>query len=249
MNTLAHDGTSPKDILGLARAARKDGRFEEALAHYEYFFDHALDGDAHSLYGVRLSYCLAEWAAMGEQYPLARERLERRAETTRRELECLRRPESFHDLVSINKYLGRDSASLDVFLTYHDADRPFAESIVRYLWRQLIEDQQWEICAAYLPDPRADYRVAIERFDIKLSMAAEDAPPRVDQFVDRAKRAYIREVTDIGLVLVHANRHDELRQVLEQVEMDLASRQWPEMAEQIRHHLRSGPAAAGEAHD
>ena len=58
-----------KDALDRARAAFKEANYSRALEQYEYFFDHALDDDPHSLYGVRLSYCLAEWVRLGELYP------------------------------------------------------------------------------------------------------------------------------------------------------------------------------------
>lgn len=69
-----------------------------------------------------------EWAKLGEKYPEARRRLEGKAEQALAELQRTRKPALFHDLISINEYLGRDAASIDQFLKFHTSDRPLAES-------------------------------------------------------------------------------------------------------------------------
>jgi hypothetical protein len=69
------DRPCQRDALDNARAAFKHGDYPEALRQYDYFFDHALDDDPAALYGVRLSYCLDEWAKLGEKYPPALESL------------------------------------------------------------------------------------------------------------------------------------------------------------------------------
>lgn len=53
-----------------AHEAARDGRYEEALREHIWFHDHALAKQP-SLYGVRLSYALADWVDFGKVYPPA----------------------------------------------------------------------------------------------------------------------------------------------------------------------------------
>jgi hypothetical protein len=150
----------PGEVLMAARAAAMAGDYAAALASYEDFFDHSLSdqGAENNYYGVRLSFCLDEWARLAEKYPKALERLEAKAKATIAELERTRRPALFHDFISINKYLGQERTSIDLFLKYHSSDRSFAEAIVNYIWDRLVEDAQWAICAEYLAEPFAKYK-------------------------------------------------------------------------------------------
>ena len=100
---------NPRDALDEARAAFRERNYDTALERYEHFFDHALDDDAHSLYGVRLSYCLSEWAKLGDVHPLARRRLEEKASESLDLLVHTRDPERFHDFIAICGYLDQKS--------------------------------------------------------------------------------------------------------------------------------------------
>jgi hypothetical protein len=147
----------PGEVLKTARTAAMAGDYAVALVSYEDFFDHSLRGQGgeNNYYGVRLSFCLDEWARLAEKYPKALQRLEAKARETIAELERTRRPALFHDFISINKYLGQERTSIDLFLKYHSSDRSLAEAIVNYIWDSLVEDAQWAICAAYLTEPFA----------------------------------------------------------------------------------------------
>lgn len=52
--------TNLEMYLNEARKTFKSKDYAKSLFSYEYFFDHALDEDGASFYGVRLSYCLSE---------------------------------------------------------------------------------------------------------------------------------------------------------------------------------------------
>ena len=97
----------PGQVLKEARAAAKAGNHALALANYERFFDRALQdqGEDNNYYGVRLSYCLDEWARLGEKYPPARERLEAKANEALAAFEATGASEKFHDFQSIRDEL------------------------------------------------------------------------------------------------------------------------------------------------
>src|SRR5690348_8938818 len=48
----------------------KEGRYDEALIRHIWLHDHVLD-DNPSLYGVRLSFALANWIELANKYPKA----------------------------------------------------------------------------------------------------------------------------------------------------------------------------------
>ena len=118
-----------RKALANARAFFKTGEFAAALAQYEYFFDHAIE-EEESLYGVRLSYCLDEWARLGSKYPPALQRLQFKAEEAHDLLLRTRKSDRFHDYIAICEYLHRDEAPIELFLTLHKTDRELAQSVV-----------------------------------------------------------------------------------------------------------------------
>src|SRR4051812_19028994 len=92
---------NPREILDNARSAFRSGDYPVALERYEYFFDHALDDDDAAFYGVRLSFCLDEWARLGEKYPAAKDRLEKKRDEALSSLVQTRNPQQFNDFKSI----------------------------------------------------------------------------------------------------------------------------------------------------
>lgn len=89
------------------------------------------------MYGVRLSFCLADWARLGEVYPPALRGLEAKADAALALLDQTREPARFHDFVAICRYLERPEEPVRRFLGYHAADRELAASIVRHIWDEL----------------------------------------------------------------------------------------------------------------
>jgi hypothetical protein len=224
------------EVLKTARAAAKAGDHAAALASYEHFFDNALkdQGEENNYYGVRLSYCLDEWVRLGEKYPQARQRLEAKAAEPIVELERTRRPELFHDLISINEHLDRDRASIDYFLKLHSADRPLAEAVVSYIWDSLVADAQWEACSAYISEPIAKYEHALEKFDMSTKICADDPSLGGADFARQIKGWYMRDVSNLCLVLKNIGNNAALAQIVETMKSDMRQREQPAIAEEIR---------------
>ena len=100
-----------------------EGRHEEALRGYEWFHRNALKHRP-SLYGVRLSFALSYWMELAKKYPPAARSLER---IQRDKSSALRNGrgnrETFHDVVSINEYLGKQRETYRLFV-HLDKKRP-----------------------------------------------------------------------------------------------------------------------------
>src|SRR5579871_2693380 len=142
-------------VLDEARAAAKQGDYAVALEKYEHFFDRALldQGADNNYYGVRLSYCLSEWARLGEKHGPARKRLEEKAAEALAASDATSDSEKFHDFQAISGQLGRADEVLEQFVTHHESRPDLASAALRFIWDRLIEARRWDICAAHLDDP------------------------------------------------------------------------------------------------
>ena len=222
-----------KDSLNLAREASLNGDYSTALENYIHFFEHALDGDPASLYGVRLSYCLDEWARLGQDFPPALVALEERRRESIRKLEATREPEHFHDYECISRYLDRHNDAIDQFLTYHTSDPPLARSIVRFVWSMLINSGFWEICNAYLGDHNQRYANALMKFDEAMNVSLAHRELGGAEFDAQIRGWYIKDVSELILVLLNSKRMQEAEAIHACAAQDMAERKYSEVAQAI----------------
>lgn len=223
----------PKEILDAAREDFRSGRYAESLKNYEYFFDHALDDDPASYYGVRLSYCLNEWVRLGKKYPEARQRLEDKAEESLRLLDKTRNAEKFHDYVKISDYLKRDGQPVATFLGYHQSDPELAESIVRFVWDKLVQGGHWSVCSGYVKDAESSYANALQRFDEAMQVSKDNPQFGGEEFDDQVRGWYFNDVSRLLLVLKQSGRSIEFHKIHALSLSDMSTRSYPEWAEKI----------------
>lgn len=227
----------PREVLKKARDAAKSGLYEEALENYEYFFDHALDEDPSSFYGVRLSYCLDEWAELGKKYPEARNRLEAKRDESISLLQTTRSPERFHDYVAICDYLDCKDLPVEKFIRIHEHDRPLAVDIVRYIWDQLVQRQLWKICREYVAQPLDKYEHHISSFDQAIAICKSDASLGGDRFEKKIKGWCIRDVSNLLLVLKNNYEVEACVDIMKRVERDLLERSYDDVFEEIQKRI------------
>ena len=229
--------TSQRDALDKARASFRGGDHLEALKQYEHFFDHALDDDPHSLYGVRLSYCLNEWAKLGENYPPALDRLMVKAKESVALLNQTRNPERFHDYIAICRYLKCQEQPIELFLAYHETDRSLANSVVRYIWDQLVQRNLWEVCATYLPKPKEKYDTVLSKFDQALRVCMSDPTLGGDEFEEQIKGWYVRDVANLLLVLKNIGDMEAAATLEKSMIADMKSRGYPELVARVNERF------------
>jgi tetratricopeptide (TPR) repeat protein len=228
----------PRDWLNNARAAVRLGKYPEALEQYDYFFEHALDDDPASFYGVRLSYCLDEWARLGQAYPPALDALEKKKRDARLLLEQTRNPARFHDLVSICQYLKDPDESIRIFLEYHLSDRELAISIVDFVWNQLVAAKQWVVCATYITDWTEKYGLALGKYDVPMNLWKSDKTFGGEDFDKLVGSWYVQNVSNIILVLRNTGRYEEVASVHRRMVIDMKQRDQIELVHQIDEHTR-----------
>lgn len=196
-------------VLDEARAAYSNDDYKLSLEKYEWFFEHALDEDNASFYGVRLSYCLSEWMELGKKYPEADLRLQAIFHECLERLDRTRKPEYFHDYVSISKYLNQTPKAVSRFIHYHNSDTELAKSILPYVWPQLIESEAWEVCNSYVEDHRSKYAGIIGMYHAAIGVCNSNPDLGGEDFENQIRGKYVSNVSNLLAVLVNNRRYQE----------------------------------------
>ncbi len=144
---------NPQERLQNAFTAAREGRHEEALREYIWFHDHALELEP-ALYGVRLSFALAYWVELAQEYPAARIALvairDRKSQLL---LSDQRNRETFRDVASINHYLQDDALTAQVFASLDRADTTFAHQCAEDALPALVDSKRFELARRYMAPP------------------------------------------------------------------------------------------------
>ena len=159
-----------RDRLQAARAAVKEGRYEEALRGYVWFHENALREDP-ALSGVRLSFALGYWHELGDVFPPALAKLQEIAETKRALL--LRGAEDwalFHDVASIDRELKNERATYDLFVTIHEKSPEFARRCAREATPVMIQFADLTRARSFIHDPQAIVLRLAKEFDECIEM-------------------------------------------------------------------------------
>lgn len=144
---------SPQERLQAARKATLEGRYEEALQEFVWFHEHALEHQPW-LYGVRLSFALGYWVELAGLYPPAMAALEALRD---RKSEALLRGEgnkaSFHDVVAINRVLGRNALTHQLILKLDSGYPELARECAPLALAAMVEAGDYPLAYRYIPDP------------------------------------------------------------------------------------------------
>lgn len=225
----------PGQVLKEARAAARAGDYARALENYERFFDRALQdqGEDHDYYGVRLSYCLDEWSRLGEAYPLARERLERKAVEAQASFEATGDREKFHDFQSIRDHLEQADVVLSQFVQYHHSRPELAQVALDLMWNRLVEAKRWDICAAYLSDHESKYERALYKFDQSMEICLSDPSLGGEDFAKQIKGWYVRDVGNLLGALKNSGQQEAAARLEATVASDMRSRGYAELVARV----------------
>jgi hypothetical protein len=139
--------------LHAARTLAHEGRHEEALQEYIWFFEHA-EKETGRLGAVRLSGGLADWAELAKVYPKALQALEA-IRDRKTQLLLLRVGEwnMFHEVVSINEYLGCQQQTYSLFKTLAASNEKFAERCFDIALPSILHAGDYELAERFLGDP------------------------------------------------------------------------------------------------
>jgi len=198
---------SAKESLAAARNHKRGRRYQEALEEYEWFFDNSLD-DQESLYGVRLSYCLAEWHDVGKKYPPALERLASKRQECFEEFLQTGEDERFHDFSAISEELNDDQEVVNHFLMLDEQHTHLATTAWRFARQLFVDRENWEICSKYLSKPILECERAVRRFLGGMSVYQEE--PKLFENSDAEIVGWlIEDGHSILQILRHSERQTE----------------------------------------
>ena len=210
------------EILDKAREAFKSSDYANSLKNYENFFEQTFNT---SYYGVRLSYCLSEWKELADIYPDAMIRLQSKRDEALQLFEKTKEPEHFHDYKAICNVLDSPDEALKEFLRLHTKDRALSTKIIRFIWDELIEKEEWEICLEYLDNPLEKYELYFGNFDaIFKKHVHNDSTANDKEIFSHVLNWYIKEVTNILLVLKHNHKIADYNLIRKHISSDLELR-------------------------
>ncbi|TWI65086.1 hypothetical protein IP91_02491 [Pseudoduganella lurida] len=148
------------DVLERARAARLEGRHEDALRDHLWFHENALAVEP-GMAGVRLSFALRDWIYLAEKFPLARRALQGlRDRDTARLLEgdgsrSGGARDLFRDIAAINGALGEERATHELFERLDLQAPALAQQCADLALPALAAAEDFALARRYLGDPAA----------------------------------------------------------------------------------------------
>lgn len=157
------ENPDPSAILKEAKEDRVVGNYEDALAKHLWYHDNALRFQP-SATGVRLSFAMSSWLALGEDYPpaLAKMReLRDRLETQFRDENRIRvKFAKYHEFVAFNRTLRQEERTAELFKWLHEDDPEDAKRVFGVSQPALIKQQEYELCGKFLDKEKSVRRIA-----------------------------------------------------------------------------------------
>jgi len=204
------EGPEPHKILHEAQADARAKRYEDALAKHVWFHRNALK-QRRSLYGVRLSFALGYWHELGEAYPPALVKLkEIRDEATKNVTNGKHVQESFHDLASINRTVGEESRTKEIFVLLDAQNADAAKEVFDIAQPALINAKEYKLCGKYIDSKRSFLRI-IELFRINKRLTKD---PRFGaEHLEYANKKFTNDAATLIALLAVNGRKAEAEEI------------------------------------
>jgi len=157
------ENPNPSKILDEARADATAGRYKNALAKLVWFHRNALKYQP-ALYGVRLSFALGDWVALGKSYPPALMKLKAtRDEAGQNAREGNTPRESFNDFAAINDEVKEEKKTKELFV-WLDSNKPdVAKQVYDLAQPALVKAKEYRLCGKYI-DPATSFQTILKRY-------------------------------------------------------------------------------------
>jgi hypothetical protein len=204
-----------RNRLQAAREASREGRYREALEHHIWFHDHALEQEP-AMYGVRLSFALADWLDLGSVYaPALRAMKRKRTEKTRALLRGEGDWHLFHDVVAINERLEDDKRTRLLYVRLAAKQPELAHECERLALPSIVRSGDFKLAEKLLPDPTARIKGLCRELNKDVERAAA-RPERRRQLAMR--RAFVQNYADDVAMLINVlnerHRADEADELM-----------------------------------
>jgi len=231
----------PGEVLSEARDAYAKKNYSLALEKYQWFYQNAIEIQE-SYYGVRLSYCLDEWAQLGDEYPEAKGALTKLKTTTLSEFKKTNSRRLFHEYSSISEYLKCKSEVLDEFLMIDSTNQEQASKLFSFVYEYCASNEMWDLCAKYLGNGYKQYQRTLEMFDHMIKYSKKASSEQGEAIYLDGINSTKRELLWLLNMLHHIKADQALESAINKMKFDLEERGFSELAKEISGLIRSKPA-------
>jgi hypothetical protein len=206
----AKDRADPGEILREAMADATAGRARLALVKHLWFHKNAIKLRP-SLSGVRRSYALSAWRNLGAKYlPALRELVKARNEAERAVWRQRDPWPAFHDLKSINEYLGEVKRTVSLFRALHKRSPRRAKRVYSGAEEALFRAGEFQMCNHYLR-PLDRFGTIRRTYRVNLRLAKD--PTIGANFVEFAQSSFMDKATRLVALLALNNRVSEAHEI------------------------------------
>jgi len=212
--------SDPGVVLEEARSAYKEKDYASSLEKYQWFFDNSIK-IKRSYYGVRLSYCLDEWAELGKEYPPAKAALVSLKNNTLTIFKQTKSREAFHEYSSICRSLGNKEEVFNNFLPLHKEKSEIAKELFRFVYEYCAENEKWNICREYLGNGIKKYEESFEIFDHMIKHSKEGEDEIGESMAQEAQDYLQRDIRWILTMLQSSKAEKEYESIVSRIETDL----------------------------
>jgi hypothetical protein len=190
-----------KDRYRKGQVVARDGRHEEALREYEWFHDHALE-DEPALYGVRLSFALANWVDLGKIYPPALASLQAVRDRKSARLRAGEGDrELFHDVEAINESLGDYECTYDLLVDILQQRPDLAKKCAGLAMRSIVHVGDFALARGFIDEPEQSVRRWARMLNQDVADLASEPPSEVPKL-----EAYVHNYADRVTLLLSVLR-------------------------------------------
>jgi len=197
------------------RVLVRQGKYPEALDRFVWFHENAVAHEA-GMSGVRLSFALSDWKALGKKYPPAMDALvEMRDRTTRQILDSGATSQLFQDVAALNRTLGEDSKTVDLFLVVDKNTPELAKNCWIMVKDAVIGAKQYELAAKYIGDPETAFLHISHSYELNQTLYKD---PRFGgpRFIAFNEKRLVEESMQLISVLLAVKNQDQAVTVRDQ---------------------------------
>jgi hypothetical protein len=196
----------PKKILKEAEEDAKSGRYETALIKHIWYHRNALKYSPLES-GSRLTSALNSWKSLGEKFPPAMEDFKAERDRAKKNvLENRNTIDAMSDLANMNRVLGEESQTAEVFSV---VDREQTENApLAFLWAEnsLIKDKRYELWNKY-GDPERTFTNSVDLY--KSSLKSSVGKPWESMAKAHAEKTFTTQTATLVALLVINKRQVE----------------------------------------
>lgn len=202
--------SDPGEVLREARLDAAAGRSRLALIKHLWFHKNAVKLDR-SLSAVRRSHALSAWRDLAKKYRPALRALVKARNEAERVVWRQRDPwPAFHDLTSINEYLGEVKRTVSLFRALHKRSPRRAKRVYLGAEEALFQAGEFRLCNDYL-EPLDRFNTIRRNYRVNLRLAKD--PAMGADYVEFAQNRFADKTIRLVALLALNNRLPEAHDI------------------------------------